>query len=239
MHGTQHIVVVDDEENLRASVADYLELQGFRASVADGGAALRAILASEPVDLVLLDLRMPVEDGLAILRGLVEARRPPVIMVTAMGDAIDRIIGLELGADDYIVKPFEMRELLARIRSVLRRSAPEATGAVPAALEGRVVRVGCRLLDLDARRLYADSGEEVPLTSMEFDLLKVFVTHANRALTRDQLLELAHNDSWEPFDRSIDIRVARLRRKVESDPSRPEAIRTVRGTGYMFVATAR
>jgi two-component system phosphate regulon response regulator OmpR len=237
--GRQHIAVVDDEADLRRSVAEYLELQGYTVSQAANGAELRAVLAAGTIDLVLLDLRMPGEDGLAVLRQLREQSGLPVIMVTAMGDPIDRIVGLEVGADDYVVKPFEFRELLARIRTVLRRAA--ATAPVSSPLEpstqGRdpMVRIGRCLLDLQARRLFTAGGEELPLTSMEFDLLKVFLGHPNRVLTRDQLLELAHHDSWEPFDRSIDIRVARLRKKIEHDPTKPEAIRTVRGTGYVFV----
>jgi len=238
--GRQHIAVVDDEADLRRSVAEYLELQGYTVSQAGDGAELRAVLAAGTIDLVLLDLRMPGEDGLAILRHLREQSGLPVIMVTAMGDPIDRIVGLEVGADDYVVKPFEFRELLARIRTVLRRAATTApvlpSPAPAAAGRGSVVRIGRCLLDLQARRLFADGGgEELPLTSMEFDLLKVFVGHPNQVLTRDQLLDLAHHDSWEPFDRSIDIRVARLRKKIEHDPTKPEAIRTVRGAGYVFV----
>ena len=237
----QHIVVVDDEPDLRKSVGEYLELQGYAVSQAGDGSQLHAILANGAVDLVLLDLRMPGEDGLAILRQLRQQCGLPVIMVTAMGDPIDRIIGLEVGADDYVVKPFEFRELLARIRTVLRRAgSPVAVGLpstapVQAAAGGTLTRIGCCFLDLQARRLYAEGGEELPLSNMEFDLLKVFVARPNRVLNRDQLLDLAHNDSWEPFDRSIDIRVARLRKKIERDPTRPEAIRTVRGAGYMFV----
>jgi two-component system phosphate regulon response regulator OmpR len=154
-----------------------------------------------------------------------------------MGEPIDRIVGLEVGADDYVVKPFEFRELLARIRSVLRRAAgppPAALAPMPAHGDG-LVRIGRCRLDLAARRLLDGDGAEVAMTGMEFELLKVLVAHPNRVLTRDQLLELAHHDSWEPFDRSIDIRVARLRKKIERDPASPEAIRTVRGAGYMFV----
>ena len=234
-----HIAVVDDEADLRKSVAEYLQLQGFTVSQAGDGSGLRAILARGSTDLVLLDLRMPGEDGLSILRAVREHFGVPVIMVTALGDPIDRIVGLEVGADDYIVKPFELRELLARIRTVLRRAAAPAVADVPVAPEphratGRV-RIGCCDLDLEAHRLIGADGIEVALTGMEFDLLKVLVNNPNRVLTRDKLLELAHNDSWEPLDRSIDIRVARLRKKIERDPARPGAIRTVRGVGYIFV----
>jgi two-component system phosphate regulon response regulator OmpR len=236
MEPKHHIAVVDDEPDLRSSVAEYLQLQGYTVSQAGDGPQLRAILAGQPVDLVLLDLRMPGEDGLTVLRGVREHFGVPVIMVTAMGDPIDRIVGLEVGADDYVVKPFEFRELLARIRTVLRRAAaPAPTVADAAEQPAERTRIGCCTLDLAARRLLGPDGKDVPLTAMEFDLLRVLVRHPNRVLNRDQLLDLAHHDSWEPFDRSVDIRVARLRKKVERDPAKPEAIRTVRGTGYMFV----
>ena len=237
MEPKHHIAVVDDEPDLRSSVAEYLQLQGYTVSQAGGGPQLRAMLASEPIDLVLLDLRMPDEDGLTVLRGVREHFGVPVIMVTAMGDPIDRIVGLEVGADDYVVKPFEFRELLARIRTVLRRASvpPVPTAADAAEQPAERTRIGCCTLDLSARRLFGPDGKDVPLTAMEFDLLRVLVSHPNRVLSRDQLLDLAHHDSWEPFDRSVDIRVARLRKKVEHDPAKPEAIRTVRGTGYMFV----
>lgn len=243
MESKHHIAVVDDEEDLRRSVAEYLQLQGFTVSQAADGAGLRALLKCQPIDLVLLDLRMPGEDGFAVLRAVRELFGIPVIMVTAMGDPIDRIVGLEVGADDYVVKPFEPRELLARIRSVLRRAASTAAASAPAspatpAVPDRVP-VGRLELDLLARRLVDPDGREVPLTGMEFDLLRVLVRNPNRALSRDQLLDQAHNDSWEPFDRSIDIRIARLRKKVERDPASPELIRTIRGAGYMFVPEAR
>ena len=234
----RRIVVVDDEADLREAVADYLAMHGFEIAEAGNGEELRAALALKPCDLILLDLKMPGEDGLSIARSLRQSSSIPIIMVTAIGETVDRVVGLELGADDYIAKPFDMRELLARIRTVLRRTtaAPPASAPRPEAAGpgGNRVRFGRCWLDLDAHKLYADDGEEVPITSMEFDLLKAFADHPNRVLTRDQLLDLAHNSRWEPFDRSIDIRVARLRRKVEHDPTKPQAIKTVRGAGYMF-----
>jgi DNA-binding response OmpR family regulator len=243
MECRHHVAVVDDEDDLRRSVSEYLELQGFTISQAADGPGLRALLAAGSIDLVLLDLRMPGEDGISILRGVREHFGVPVIMVTAIGDPIDRIVGLEVGADDYVVKPFELRELLARIRTVLRRAAASSVITAPVRREvGPApdrVRLGRLELDLAARRLLEPDGKEVPLTSMEFDLLNVLLRNPNRVLSRDQLLAQAHNDSWEPFDRSIDIRIARLRKKVERDPANPEAIRTVRGVGYMFVPETR
>ncbi len=238
-----HIVVVEDEPDLRSSVAEYLELQGFSVSTAENSDAFQALLdRSKAIDLVLLDLRLPGDDGLTILRRLRQTSSIPVIMVTAMGDPVDRVIGLEVGADDYVVKPFEFRELLARIRSVLRRS--QASISTQATDDGPVdgfrpsnarVAIGRAFLDLEARRLFEKNGQEIPMTAMEFDLLKSLVENPNAVLTRDQLLDLAHHSNWEPFDRSIDIRVARLRKKVELDPAKPEAIKTIRGMGYMFV----
>ena len=227
-----HIVVVDDEPEVRESLAEYLALQGFRISEADGAMALRAILGgNDRVDLVLLDLRMPGEDGLSLARWLRERAKVGVIMITGSADAVDRIAGLEVGADDYIAKPFDLRETLARVRSVLRRVT-----APPAAVEE--VRFGRFVLNLTAHRLATEAGETVSLTSMEFDLLRAFATHPNRVLSREQLLDLAHGRDAEPFDRAIDIRVTRLRRKIESDPDKPKIIQTVRGAGYMFVTEA-
>jgi DNA-binding response OmpR family regulator len=188
------------------------------------------VAGADPVDLVLLDLRMPGEDGLSLARWLREHARVGVIMITGSSDTVDRIAGLEVGADDYIAKPFDLREVLARVRSVIRRVA--AMPAKPAKVEE--VRFGRFILDLAANRLATDSGETVVLTSMEFDLLKAFATHPNRVLSRDQLLDLAHGRGSEPFDRSIDIRITRLRRKIEADPDTPQIIKTVRGAGYMF-----
>jgi len=229
--GATHIVVVDDEEDIRETVREYLELQGYRVTPAPHGEALRRIVASEPVDLVVLDITMPGEDGLSLTRFLREGPGPAILMLTAAGEAVDRIVGLEMGADDYMAKPFDLRELLARVRAILRRAG--ADGRANGEPTTRV-RFGACLLDLDAHKLFDDAGEEIRITAMEFDLLRAFAEHPNRVLNRDQLLEMAHNRGWEPFDRSIDIRIARLRRKVERDPSKPQVIKTVRGAGYMF-----
>jgi DNA-binding response OmpR family regulator len=231
-----HIVIVDDEPDLRDMLARYLGRHGFDAVALEGGRALRAHLARRQPDLVVLDLNMPEEHGLSIARHLRETSTAAVLMLSADNDPVDRIVGLEVGADDYVAKPVDPRELLARVRAILRRSGPSqpmpATLAAPA---GRTARMGRCLLDLDSYRLLDEDGTELPLTSMEFDLLRTFAERPHRVLTRDQLLELAHNRDLEPFDRSIDVRIARLRKKIERDPAKPQVIRTVRGAGYMFV----
>jgi len=235
MTGTTHILVVDDEPDIRETLQDYLELHGYRVTQAEGGEALRAAIAEERIDLVLLDINMPGEDGLSLARYLREQTAIPVVMLTAAGEVVDRIVGLEMGADDYLTKPVDLRELLARIKAVLRRfqtALSKADLAVETAQ--RNVAFGKLRLDLDAHKLFDGDGNEVPLTSMEYDLLKAFAEHPNRVLSRDQLLDMAHNRGWEPFDRSIDIRIARIRRKIEPDPSKPQVIKTVRGAGYIF-----
>lgn len=227
-----HVAVVDDEPDLRDAVATYLRRNGLSVSECDGGAALDALMAARAVDLVLLDVAMPGEDGLSIARRLRAAGPVGIIMLTANNDAIDRVAGLEVGADDYLGKPFELRELLARSRAVLRRAA--RTGDAPAQL-AREVKVGRCRLNLDSRKLFDADGRELPLTPMEYDLLALFAANPNKALSRDRILDLAHHREMEAFDRSVDLRVVRLRRKVEEDPAFPRAIRTVRGAGYMFV----
>ncbi|HYG90644.1 MAG TPA: response regulator [Azospirillum sp.] len=232
-----HILVVDDEADVREMFADYLRLRGFRVSEAGSGEAVRRILGTGPVDLVLLDLKMPGEDGLSLIRVLREATDAGIIMVTAIDEAVDRVIGLEMGADDYIGKPCDLRELLARVKSVLRRRrAARPAPATVAEADKTQVRFGSFILDIGMRRLVRSDGTVVPLTAMEFDLLNAFATHPNRVLTRDQLLDLAHNRGAEPFDRSIDVRVTRIRRKIEVDPTKPQVIKTVRNGGYMFVS---
>ncbi len=234
MSESTHIVVVDDEPDIRETLREYLDLHGFRVSTADGGVALRAIVESDPVDLVVLDISMPGEDGLSLARFLREHTSVAIVMLTAAGEVVDRIVGLEMGADDYVAKPPDLRELLARIKAVLRRTAGASTKGGASASDERVRFGDCRL-DLDAHKLFDGEGNEIAITSMEYDLLKAFAEHPRRVLSRDQLLEMAHGRGWEPFDRSIDIRVARIRRKIERDPSKPQVIRTVRGAGYMYV----
>jgi len=226
-----HIVVVDDDPDVRETVAEYLRRNGFAVSEADGGASLRALMAARPIDLALLDINMPGDDGLTLAREIRQSGKAGIIMLTANSDDLDKIVGLEVGADDYVTKPFNPRELLARVKAVLRRakSGGEATATL-----GREVQMGRCRLNLDARRLYRADGNEVPLTAMEFDLLRTFAEHPGRPLSRDRLLDLAHSKEMEPFDRSIDTRIARIRRKIEIDPTRPDCIRTVRGAGYVY-----
>lgn len=235
-----HIAVVDDERDIRETVAEYLTLHGFRVTPVSGGEELRRLLENSRIDLVVLDISMPGEDGLSLARFLRVQHTAGIIMLTASGETVDRIVGLETGADDYLAKPVDLRELLARIKAVLRRAGrdPHDPRAVEPVQANRIVRFGRCNLDLDAHKLIDDAGEEVAMTAMEFDLLKAFAEHPNRVLSRDMLLDLAHNRDWEPFDRSIDIRIARLRRKIEKDPGKPETLRTVRGAGYMFVGQA-
>jgi DNA-binding response OmpR family regulator len=229
------VLVVDDDSSIREMLSDYLSSQGFKVVLAEDGAAMRAAIEAATPDLVLLDLKLPHEDGLSLARYLREHYDVGIIMVTGAGGLVDRIVGLEIGADDYVAKPFEPRELLARIKSVLRRM--QARPALTDEREStRSVSIGHCRLDLASHQLFDRDGAEVPITTMEFDLLKVFVENPGKALSRDRILTLTKNREWDPYDRSIDIRVARLRRKVEADPDNPRVIRTVRGVGYMFVS---
>ena len=231
MSQNAHLVVVDDEPGIRELVQAYLSRHGYAVSAVDGGDALRELMAQRPIDLAILDVNMPGQDGVSIARELRAAGPIGIIMLTANSDPVDKVVGLEVGADDYVTKPFDPRELLARVRSVLRRAS--AHGGVPATL-GREVAVGKARLNLDSRKLFAADGSELPLTAMEFDLLRTFVEHPNRVLNRDQLLELAHHKDADAFDRSIDTRIVRPRQKIEEGPRHPQAIKTVRGAGYMF-----
>ncbi|MBE7248242.1 MAG: response regulator [Actinomycetospora chiangmaiensis] len=230
------IAVVDDEAATREMVGDYLKLHGFAVVLCDGGRALREQLARQSPDLIVLDLNMPEEDGLSIVRDLKARTAIPIIMLTATASAIDRVVGLELGADDYLPKPCELRELVARVRSVLRRAqAPiAATPAAPGRDEARRIRFGTKWLELDALRLSDDAGLEQALTRSEFDLLKAFADNPRRALSRERLLDLADARDPDAFDRAIDVRINRIRKKIEPDPGNPRYIRTVRGLGYIF-----
>jgi DNA-binding response OmpR family regulator len=232
----RRLVIVDDEPEIRAMVADYLGQHGFVVAAAAGGVELDAILAKGMPDLVILDVNMPGENGFAIARRLRAKSDIPLLMLTAEDNVVDRVVGLELGADDYVPKPFNLRELRARIDAILRRAAGRRGTRLRATEAARsIVRFGELSLDLDARKLLRPDGSELELTAMEFDLLAAFAHNPNRVLSRERLLDLAHNRDTEPFDRSIDVRIARLRHKVERDPSKPLLIKTMRGAGYMFV----
>jgi two-component system OmpR family response regulator len=233
MPGAPHILIVDDHREIRDLVARALAKEGFRVSTAADGRALRKMLADSRIDLVLLDLMLPGEDGLSLCRALRAESEIPIIMLTAKGDEVDRVIGLEMGADDYLPKPFGSRELVARIKAVLRRSRETAAAVSP---DGRPAcyhfdRWG---LDTSARELLRDDGVTVPLSTGEYDLLLAFVQRPQRVLSRDQLLDLARGRSAAGLDRSIDTQVSRLRKKLERDPADPKIIKTVWGGGYTF-----
>lgn len=233
------IYVTDDDVGIRELVAEYLASQGYAVETAADGIGLDRLLAIRLPDLVVLDWMMPGEDGLSIARRLrAQPGFPPIIMLSAKGEDIDRIIGLEVGADDYLPKPFNPRELLARIRAVLRRPGGASTVSTTATEASRLVHFGPFSANLDARTLSRD-GEEIVLTSGEYELLEIFVTHANRALSRDWLMDRLRGFERDPFDRSIDVRVNRLRKKIEDDPASPVYIRTQRGQGYLFVSQGK
>jgi two-component system OmpR family response regulator len=231
---TAHILFVEDDEEIRTMVADFLGSNGFRVSVARDGREMDRVLDVSRIDLLILDIMLPGEDGLSLCRRVRAGGNLPVIMLTARGSEIERVVGLEIGADDYLAKPFSTHELLARIRAVLRRT--HALGATPSAGRPAVLTFAGWVLNLGARRLQSSDGIRVPLTGAEFDLLVAFCEHPNRVLTRDQLLDLTRGKASLPFDRSVDIQVSRLRRKIESDPRDPSLIQTVRAGGYIFTA---
>ena len=235
-----HIAVLDDEADITQLLAGYLAAQGYRVTQLHAGPDLLALMAADPPALVLLDLGLPGEDGFAIARQLREHFRVGLVIVTGRGDSVDKIVGLEIGADDYVTKPFDLRELAARIKAVLRRLAPESaapapapTGASPASRER--FRFAGWQFDTAARKLLDPQGTEIVLTTGEFDLLGVLVRHAGRVLSRDFLLEQTRGRDAGPFDRTIDVQVGRLRRKMEADSERPELIKSVRGAGYVLV----
>ena len=226
------ILVCDDEDHLREMVGEYLAERGFRVYEAPNAAEMHRKLSGTGADLVILDINMPGEDGLSALRRLRTEHDIPVIMLTAATEVIDRVVGLEMGADDYVGKPVDLRELEARIKAALRRRSPIVAEA-GAEAAGGVAFGECRL-DLDRATLAGPGGEDIPITAMEFSLLRVLAENKGRVLSRDQLLAQAHDRGWEPFDRSIDLRISRLRRKIEPNPAKPTVIRTVRGVGYIF-----
>jgi two-component system phosphate regulon response regulator OmpR len=243
-------MMVDDEPFQRRLVSEYLTRQGFRVTAVEGGAAMRAALLEEKADIVLLDVNMPGEDGFSLARFLRAQGPVGIIMLTTADDMVDRVVGLETGADDYITKPFEPRELLARLKSLLRRtqmpvaSAPDelaqnaSVSASAPPTETRVetarMRIGRCLLDTVRRTMCTLDGSDVPITNTEYDLIKVFVDNPNRVMTREELLDITSDRELGPFDRSIDIRITRIRKKVEDDAAHPTAIRTARGRGYVF-----
>lgn len=238
MDATQ-ILVVDDDPDICTLLANYLSGEGFDVCIGRSGEEMRSILRTRKIDLVLLDLGLPGEDGLQLLRELRHSSEIAVIVLTGKGDAVDRIVGLEIGADDYVTKPFHLRELLARIRTVLRRSAGGAEK--PAEPEPAATRRPPKLafegwtLDPGARTLHAPDGRSVDLTNMEFNLLTALVQHPNQVLSREQLLDACASRELGPMDRSIDVHIGNVRRKIEEDPKLPQRIKTIRGVGYVFI----
>jgi DNA-binding response OmpR family regulator len=229
------VVLVEDDEDIRRLVCDLLAREGFAVEVADSAVALDQILARRRPDLVILDLMLPGEDGLSICRRLRSRGAVPILMLTAKSDPVDRVVGLEMGADDYVTKPFDPRELLARVRALLRRARNHGSEPEPSrrfAFEGLVI-------DLDARRLATEAGKPIQLTSAEFDLLACFVTRPRRVLSRDQLLDWTRGRDADPFDRTIDMTISRLRKKVEAAAPGLDLITTVRNNGYLFVPAVK
>ena len=233
-----HILIVEDDAKVRLLLRRCFEGEGYRVTEAGSGAEAVKLLAAGSFDLVTLDLNLPDGDGLTVGREIRARSEVPIIMVTGKGDTIDRVVGLELGADDYITKPFHVREVLARVRAVLRRTG--SSGIRPAApgADEQLTFEGW-VLDVAKRELTSPTGESCELTTSEFDLLKAFATHPKRVLSRDQIMDLLRGHDWNPVDRSIDNLVVRLRRKIEADPERPRLIKTVRGAGYTFAADVR
>ncbi|MHB1299532.1 MAG: response regulator [Burkholderiales bacterium] len=229
-----HILIVDDDKEIRALLGDYLQKNGFRVTAVADGRGMQSVLDGDPVSLIVLDLMLPGEDGLVLCRNIRAGSDVPVMMLTAKGDDMDRIVGLEMGADDYLAKPFNPRELLARIKSILRRAKARSDHLKPE--EASVVRFSGWRLDTLSRQLTSPEGVAVPLSGAEYRLLRVFVDHANRVLNRDQLMDLCRGRELFPFDRSIDVQVSRLRQRLGDDAKEPLLIKTIRGEGYMLAA---
>lgn len=227
------ILVVDDDENQRWLVKTYMQKHGYDVLTANDGVAMREQISDRKVDIVLLDVSMPGEDGFTLARYLREHHDVGIIMLTASGDLIDRVLGLEIGADDYVTKPFEPRELMARVKAVLRRIS-DSPSVSSAGSDENLLELGKYTVDIEARELKSLEGDVVSLTSMEFDLLVIFAKHPERVLTRENLLSMTHKSTTDPFDRSIDIRIGRVRKKIENDPADPMIIKTVRGVGYVY-----
>ena len=226
------ILIVDDEPGVREVLEEYFVAHGYAVIAADCADAAKALAAEHAIDLALVDIHMPGEDGLSLARHLRERYAAiAIVMLTSSGTVVDRIVGLEMGADDYVPKPFDPRELLARVKSVLRRTSSKARADLGAAK----VRIGRCVLDLNAHRLTDEKGKEVAMSPLEFDLLKALAEHPNRALSREHILNLKQQGERDPFDRSVDLRIMRLRKKIEPDPEHPRYIRTIRNEGYIFV----
>ena len=226
------ILIVDDEADVREVLEEYFVSHGYAVIGAESAGAAKAAAGKHVIDLALVDIHMPGEDGLSLARHLRERyAKIAIVMLTSAATVVDRIVGLEMGADDYVPKPFDPRELAARVKSVLRRTSSAARADIGA----ERVRIGRCVLDLTAHRLIDDAGEEVPMSPLEFDLLKALAEQPNRALSRERILNLTRKRDWDPFDRSVDLRVMRLRKKIEPDPEHPRYIRTVRNEGYIFV----
>ncbi len=230
MHDLAHVVVVDDHSDIRDLVRQYLEQQGYKVSVAESGSVLRRVLEHHTVDLIILDIMMPGEDGLSVCRQVRATLDVPIIFLTAMAEDTDRILGLELGADDYLVKPFNFRELLARVRAVLRRAANPAVPA--AARQSKKLRIAGWRVDMGRQEISGENGVGIPLSTAEFRLLKVFIERPGMILSREQLLDLTTGRTADIFDRSIDNQVSRLRKKIEENPKNPSIIKTHWGGGY-------
>jgi two-component system, OmpR family, response regulator len=232
-----HILVVDDDSRIRQMLSRYFEEEGYRVSLAGDGKEMRECLDMQSVDVILLDLILPDEDGLTLARDIRARSDVLIIMLTGRNDVVDRVVGLEVGADDYIAKPFHLREVLARVRGVLRRRQPRRAPDV-ADLQTEIYAFAGLRLDVGRRQLLSDDEREIPLTTGEFDMLCVLVKHAGRVLQREVLMDLTRGRNLDAFDRTIDAQIARLRRKIERDPSRPALIKSVRGVGYVFSAKA-
>lgn len=235
MASSPHILIVDDHKEIRELVAKFLIKDGFRASTAADGREMQKILADSKIDLIVLDLMLPGDDGLVLCRQLRSESFIPVIMLTAKDEEIDRVLGLEMGADDYVTKPFSSRELLARIKAVLRRA--QSLPSSQEILDEEYCHFADWKLNMAKRELVSADDVIIPLSTGEYDLLHAFINHPQRVLSRDQLLDIARGRSSSPFDRAIDTQVSRLRRKLEKDPKDPEIIKTVWGGGYIFTAS--
>ncbi|MBV9565111.1 MAG: response regulator [Bradyrhizobium sp.] len=231
----QHLLIVDDDKEIRTLLSQFMTQHGYRVSVADDGRAMMQALEGARIDLIVLDVMLPGEDGLSLCRRVRASAAIPIVMLTAVGSETDRIVGLEMGADDYLPKPFNPRELLARVRAVLRRASAPAGGQLNGA--GRALEFCGWRLDVSGRRLFSPAGALVPLRAAEFDLLLALAERPQRVLNREQLLDLSRGRAAASFDRSVDVQISRLRRKLNIEPDGPELIKTVRGGGYVFAAS--